>query len=58
MKLRVTITTEWEVEDLAHYEASTIEEAARNQEKWLNEDKSELAYFVGEESKIKVEAVK
>ena len=37
MKLKATITAEWEVKELSHYDALTIEEAAMNQQKWLDE---------------------
>jgi hypothetical protein len=32
MKLRATITVEWTVHDPKHYNAATLEEAARNQQ--------------------------
>ena len=37
MKLRITFTVDCLVTDLKHYEATTLEEAARNQEEWLKD---------------------
>jgi hypothetical protein len=36
-KLKVTLTFEVEVSDLSHFGAATIEEAAANQKKWLED---------------------
>lgn len=36
MKLRIKLVAEVMVEDPAHYEAKTIEEAAVNAEKWID----------------------
>lgn len=58
-KLRATIVVEWEVEDLSHYDATTIEEAARNQQRYCDEGTvgpfDLLAW--GEDASVRVEPV-
>lgn len=41
--LTVNLTFKTPVTDLAHYEAKTLEEAARNQETWFREGVSSIA---------------
>lgn len=50
-KLKVVITTIVDVDDLAQYEAETIEEAAKNAQKYLdNGDNSPYDYVDGYKS--------
>jgi hypothetical protein len=59
MRLRITITSEIEVTDLSHYDATTLEEAAANQQKWIdNGDHDPLDFMDWDEASIKVEPVK
>jgi hypothetical protein len=48
-RLRVTIVAEWKVrkKDLAYYEARTIEEAAANQQKWVDENEVDIGDIAG-----------
>jgi len=58
VKLRITAVVECEVEDLAHYEAATLEEAARNQQQWIDEGACTIGdIFDTEDVKITVEAL-
>ena len=42
IKLRFTITADMEILDLASYNAESIQEAARNAEKWIKEGEMPL----------------
>ena len=44
--LTVNVTFKIPVTDLAHYEAKTLEQAARNQQTWFEEDVNTLAEAV------------
>lgn len=61
MKLKFTIVVEQEVaeKDLPGYESSTIEEAAKKQQAWIDEGAVDLGDIVGwgEDAKVKVEAI-
>jgi hypothetical protein len=58
-KLRVTIVTEFDVDDLEDYEAESIEQAAQNAAKWIEEGHNSVFDYVDNEtSVIKIEVVK
>lgn len=58
MKIVMTLCVEWDVNNLEEYEASTIEEAAKNQKEWLEEGSVWLGDFVEDMKIISVEGVK
>ena len=59
MKLRAVITAEWEVDDLEHYQATTLQEAAERQQKAYEEGEIGALDFLswGEFVKVKIEPV-
>jgi len=59
-KLRLTVVTEWEVEDLEHYEAKTMQEAADLTRKQLDQGDVGFDEAVnwGDITSFKVEVVK
>jgi hypothetical protein len=59
MKFRYTLVMEQRVRFLEHYEASTLEEAAKNQQKWLDDGVSDILDIVlnSDIQSVKVEAV-
>jgi hypothetical protein len=60
MKLRYTMVMECYVSFLSHYEASTLEEAARNQQLWIDDGISDIIDIVlnSDIQSVKVEPVK
>lgn len=58
MKLRFTVTSVIEVEDLKLYEANTIEQAAKNQQAWIDDGIADIMDCMGDMWDVKVEAVK
>jgi hypothetical protein len=58
MKLKITITDEVEIDDLRNYEATTLEEAAKNQQLWADSGEMDLTEMVNwDRAKITVEPV-
>jgi hypothetical protein len=57
MKLRFTIVFEHTVEDLVEYEATTLEEAAKNQLAWIEDGTACLPEFIPENCSVKVEPI-
>ena len=59
-KLKMTIVTEWEVDDLTHYDAKTIEEAAENQQAWIDSGDHMVEDVLGycKDMTVKIEVVK
>jgi hypothetical protein len=59
MKLRYTLVMEQRVRFLEHYEASTLEEAAKNQQKWLDDGVSDILDIVlnSDIKSVKVEGI-
>ena len=59
MKLRITVVVEQDVDSLVDYEATTLEEAATNQQEWLDNGSSSLWELIdfADEVTIKVEPV-
>ena len=61
MKLKITIVVEHEVkpENLKqYYEANTIQEAAVNQQKWLDEGACGLADLINDSAVVIIEGIK
>lgn len=57
-KLKVTITSVFDVEDLEDYEAETLEEAAKNTQRWIDNFEHEKQDYVDEDSVVVVEVYK
>ena len=57
MKLVMTLRVEWEVDDLEQYKATTIQEAAENQKKWLEDGVAWLGDFVEDMEIVSLEGV-
>jgi hypothetical protein len=59
MKFRYTLVMEQQVRFLEHYEASTLEDAAKNQQKWLDDGVSDILDIVlnSDIQSVRVEAV-
>ena len=55
MKLRATITVEWTVHNLEHYDARTLEEAAINQQATYNQGDCDSMDILGWGEKVTVE---
>lgn len=47
MKLKYTFVFELEVDHLADYEATTLEEAAKNEQQWINEGSTDVYDLIG-----------
>lgn len=58
MKLVMTLRVEWEVDNLEEYEATTIEEAAKNQKEWFEDGSAWLGDFVDSMEIVSIEGVK
>lgn len=60
-KLKCTVTFEWEIDDLANYDARDIQEAARNKQKWIDDGDACILDLMSavdsEEIKTKIEVV-
>ena len=59
MKLRYTLVMEQRVRFLEHYESSSLEEAAKKQQQWIDEGVSDILDIVlnSDIQSVKVEAV-
>ncbi len=59
MKLKLTVVIELPVTDLADYQATTLEQAATNQELWFLKDETQLLECLTNATlkAIKVEAI-
>lgn len=57
MRLRITVTAEIEVTDLADYDAKTLEEASENQQRWLDDGEALIEEVLGDDCSVTVEAV-
>lgn len=58
-KLRVTIVTEFEVDDLEDYDAKSMEQAAENAARWIDEGYNSVFDYVDvETSKVTIEVAK
>lgn len=58
--MRLTVVKEWDVEPehLAdYYQADSIESAAVNQQKWLNEGGADLLYLLDDGSDLSITVV-
>ena len=57
MKMVMTLRVEWDVDDLADYDAETLQEAVKNQRSWIEDGTCDIRDFVDDMEVISIEGV-